>query len=295
MRKLIYVVLIMSPLLCGKDWIQLKNGGQECNVAVLASDDYQTLLEITIAGFYKSDTTILGKRYDIIKIPGTGWRLTPGVPLLPAIYKLVAIPSSKDIKLTILEKKDSLLSNYFLIPGPSINPGNPDTFIIDESKYNFDNFLPDSLTAYYGPALWRDYRVIQIKVYPVQFNPVQQKIRIITKLKLKIEYTGVNTLNDPIRPPRPTKAFTKLYEKYILNYNEYIKERTEWEGSYLIIVHDNFYEACLPLFSWKSRIGHKAVIKPLSEIGYDSATIYGYIKHAYDDWSMPLCSASDGT
>ncbi len=188
-----------------------------------------------------------------------------------------------------------MLSNYFLIPGPSINPGNPDTFIIDESKYNFDNFLPDSLTAYYGPALWRDYRVIQIKVYPVQFNPVQQKIRIITKLKLKIEYTGVNTLNDPIRPPRPTKAFTKLYEKYILNYNEYIKERTEWEGSYLIIVHDNFYEACLPLFSWKSRIGHKAVIKPLSEIGYDSATIYGYIKHAYDDWSMPLCSASDGT
>lgn len=53
-------------------------------------------------------------------------------------------------------------------------------------------------------------------------------------------------------------------------------------------MHDNFYEACLPFFSWKSRLGHKAVIKPLSEIGYDSATIYDYIKHAYDDWSIPL-------
>jgi hypothetical protein len=93
----------MSPLLCGKDWIQLKNGVQECNVAVLASDDYQTLLEIRISGFYKSDTLILGQKYDNIEIPGTGWRLAPGVPLLPAIYKLIAIPSSKDVKLTILE------------------------------------------------------------------------------------------------------------------------------------------------------------------------------------------------
>lgn len=98
----------------------------------------------------------------------------------------------------------------------------------------------------------------------------------------------MNRVNDPVHPPRPTKAFTNLYKEYILNYDEYIGERTKWEGSYLIIVHDNFYEACLPFFSWKSRLGHKAVIKPLSEIGYDSAAIYDYIHHAYDNWSIPL-------
>lgn len=216
MRRLIYFVLILTTFLSGKTWIQLKGSGQECNVAVLASDDYQTLLEITINGFYRGDTTIAEKRYNIVEIPGTGWRLTPGVPLLPAIYKIAAIPSSKDIKLTILEKEDTLLSDYYLVPGPSIDPENPDTFIIDENVYNSENFLPDSITAYYGPALWRDYRVIQLKIYPVQFNPVQKQIRIITKLILKIEYIGVNTVNDPTHSPRPTKAFTRLYEKYIL-------------------------------------------------------------------------------
>ena len=288
MSRLICCIPILISTLIGKDWIQLKNGVQECNITVLASDDYQTLIEINISGFYRNDTIILGQKYDNIEVPSTGWRLTPGLPLLPAIYKLIAIPSSKDVKLTIIEKEDTLLSNYYLIPSPSINPDNSDTFIIDEDIYNFDSFFPDSLTAYYGPALWRDCRVIQLKVYPVQFNPVKREIRIVTKLKLKVEYIGVNRVNDPVHPLRLTKAFVKLYKKYILNYEEYIKERTEWEGSYLIIVHDNFYEACLPFFRWKSRLGHNVVIKSLSEIGYDSVAIYDYIKHAYDDWSVPL-------
>lgn len=80
MRKIIYIILIISSFLCGKDWIQIKAGDQECNVSVLTSDNYQTLLEITIAGFYKSDTIISGQKYDNIEITGTGWRLTPGIP-----------------------------------------------------------------------------------------------------------------------------------------------------------------------------------------------------------------------
>lgn len=150
----------------------------------MASNDYHTLLAVTITGFYKSDTIISGQKYDIIEVPGTGWRLTPGIPLLPAIYKLVAIPPSKDVKMTILEKDDTLLSNYYLIPGPSINPDNPDTFLIDEDTYNTDEFLPDSIITYYGLALWRDYRVIQLKIYPVHYNPMKREVRIITKLKL---------------------------------------------------------------------------------------------------------------
>ncbi|MGQ9465909.1 MAG: C25 family peptidase propeptide domain-containing protein [bacterium] len=135
-----------------------------------------------------------------------------------------------------------MLSDYYLIPAqPAMPDFDPDSFIINDSLYNLDTYFFETLTSYYGPALWRDYRVIQLQVCPVQFNPVKRKIRVITRFKVSIEYTGLNTINDPILPPRPTKAFTNLYKKYILNYDEYIGERRVWEGSYLIIVHDPFY------------------------------------------------------
>jgi len=288
MKRLMLLIFIVISILIGKEWVQVKGIGQECLIDVIASDDFQTSLQVIVPGFYRIDTLIDDVEYNILEIPGTGVYLRDGFPTLPAIYKFIAIPPSKDIKITIVAIEDTLLSDYYLMPvQPAMPDFDPDSFIINDSLYNLDIYLPETLTSYYGPALWRDYRVIQLQVYPVQFNPVKREIRVIKKLKLKIEYAGINRLDDPIHPPRPTKVFTKLYEKFILNY-EYVKERTEWEGSYLIIVHDNFYEACLPLFNWKSTLGHKVVIKPLSEIGYDSAAVYDYIKYAYENWSIPL-------
>ncbi|MEO0226659.1 MAG: C25 family cysteine peptidase, partial [candidate division WOR-3 bacterium] len=288
-RTLILIFTILCSFSNGKDWIKLEGTGQECLINVIHSDDFQTSLEIAVPGFYKIDTVINNTEYNIVDIPNTGVYLREGLPMVPAIYKIIAIPSSKDVKVTLVVIKDTLLSDYCLMPAQRPLPEFvPDSFIINDSLYNRDIYYPETLASYYGPALWRDYRVIQLQVYPIQFNPLIRKIRIITKFKVIIEYVGLNTGNNPILPPRPTKTFTKLYKKYILNYDEYIGERTEWEGSYLIIVHDIFYEACLPLFSWKSRLGHKVVIKPLSEIGFTTQAIYNYIKHAYENWSIPL-------
>ena len=291
MKRLMLLIFIIISILIGKEWVQVKGIGQECLIDVIASDDFQTSLQVLISGFYRIDTLIDNVEYNILEIPGTGVYLRDGFPTLPAIYKFIAIPPSKDVKVTLVAIEDTLLSDYYLLPAqPAMPDFDPDSFIINDSLYNLDIYFPETLTSYYGPALWRDYRVIQLQVYPIQFNPVKHEIRVITKLKLKIEYTGVNTVNDPVSPPRPTKNFTKIYKKYILNYAEYIGNRTEWEGSYLIIVHDPFYYdgSCLPLFNWKSQIGYKTVIKPLSEIGYDSAAVYDYIKYAYDNWSIPL-------
>jgi len=55
---------------------------------------------------------------------------------------------------------------------------------------------------------------------------------------------------------------------------------------YLIIAHDNFYDAILPLAEWKHRKGLRTKIVKLSEIGSGTAQIRNYVVDAYNNWEV---------
>ena len=55
---------------------------------------------------------------------------------------------------------------------------------------------------------------------------------------------------------------------------------------YLIITHDQYYEALQPLAQWKTQKGIKAKVVKLSDIGYDTVQIKNYITNAYNAWPI---------
>lgn len=57
-------------------------------------------------------------------------------------------------------------------------------------------------------------------------------------------------------------------------------------GRYLIIAHDNFYEAAQPLAEWKYRKGMKSKLVRLSDIGYNASDIRNYVLNAYYTWDI---------
>jgi hypothetical protein len=57
-------------------------------------------------------------------------------------------------------------------------------------------------------------------------------------------------------------------------------------AKYLIITHDTYYDAIIPLAEWKTRKGIKAKIVRLSEIGSDSTEIKSYVTNAYNNWQI---------
>jgi hypothetical protein len=56
---------------------------------------------------------------------------------------------------------------------------------------------------------------------------------------------------------------------------------------YLIITHDNFYDAIQPLAEWKHKKGLRTKIARLSEIGSSQSQIRTYIQNAYTTWQIP--------
>ena len=55
---------------------------------------------------------------------------------------------------------------------------------------------------------------------------------------------------------------------------------------YLIITHDNYYDALQPLAQWKTQKGIKTKIVKISDIGGDSTQIRDFIVNAYNAWQI---------
>ncbi len=66
-----------------------------------------------------------------------------------------------------------------------------------------------------------------------------------------------------------------------------ISSAQETGARYLIITHDNFYNAVLPLAEWKHKKGMRTKVVKLSEIGSTSSEIQSFIQDAYDNWTIP--------
>lgn len=56
---------------------------------------------------------------------------------------------------------------------------------------------------------------------------------------------------------------------------------------YLIVTHDNFYNAVLPLAQWKHKKGMRTKLVRLSETGSSAIDIRNYIVSAYNTWQIP--------
>jgi hypothetical protein len=56
---------------------------------------------------------------------------------------------------------------------------------------------------------------------------------------------------------------------------------------YLVITHDNFYNAVQPLAQWKHKKGLRTKVVKLSEIGSSTYQIRNYVVNAYNSWQIP--------
>ncbi len=60
----------------------------------------------------------------------------------------------------------------------------------------------------------------------------------------------------------------------------------ETGARYLIITHDDYYNALAPIAEWKTRKGYKTMTVPLSETGSSPLQIRNYVINAYNTWDI---------
>ncbi|MEO0225810.1 MAG: C25 family cysteine peptidase, partial [candidate division WOR-3 bacterium] len=291
MRKVLLAVVVCVALSFAS-WVTLTGPYEsKSDVSVITSNSQKTIIELSLPGVLIENIEVNGRIYNNLSLPvENGGILTEiGKPQIPILCRLVGIPPDCDVKLRITKVEYKTITDINLIPLQPPLPENLETqdFVIDQVCYQTNQFYPDNWAKLEEPAVIRDYRVVPLLIQPVRYNPVTNELQVATQLRLELIYEGISSISrKEIFRPAPSRAFEKIYRNFIINYDFLAPPQSPIDGTYLIIVPDNFYNHILPLAQWKRKKGWRTVVTRTSQIGtpLDSAKIYNYIHTAYTNW-----------
>jgi hypothetical protein len=281
-------VLIIPLGACGARWIDVgAPSGTELNVRVVEADEWHTIIEMEMGGFWVMEREEDGDLYHLLTIPGAGWLSDIGRPHLPVVSRLVAVPPAGPVQLEILDREEVVLEGYHVYPAQKPLPelmafsGHP--FTVDSRFYLQDLTYPERQAEIVRTEQWRDYYVAQVVVNPIRTNPSKGQLVVCRRMLLEIKGSGSLPAS---HGAAPTKTFDRLYRRFLVNYDAVRPAGLPSTGQYLVIVPDMFYSDVVPLAEWKHKKGIQAHVTKLSEIGVspDENDIKQYIQDAYDTW-----------
>jgi hypothetical protein len=150
------------------------------------------------------DTLSDGRLYQKIRGENHTYR-NPGDPWLPEYIVLAGIPFNSQPTIKILNKKQSLKQNQFIIPYPVENPAlvKQDFDKIDKYVYSKNDFFPISPVDISGTYVVRYANILQIKIAPYQFNPVTRELIYNHDLTIRVDFNSIGLqnieqVNDPM-------------------------------------------------------------------------------------------------
>ncbi|MFX0065913.1 MAG: C25 family cysteine peptidase, partial [Candidatus Hermodarchaeota archaeon] len=239
--------------------------------------------------------------FNILHVPDAGHAGVIGKPAVPMLTRYLEIPKNINFNLQVVYSEMAVLDDFNVIPALEDAEDYPNAsepeFTLDDTTYKTDAFFPSEVVSVETnkTIIVRGHRVVPLSLYPVQFNPVKEQLRVYSRIEVRIVYDRPAQL-EPVPDRFTSSAFEEFLDSFILNYRY---GRDDWwtpvwdaggkEGAeYLIITHDDFFDAIQPLASWKRQKGLITAVVKTSEIKAASPPtadeIAQYIQDAYDTW-----------
>ncbi|HRW22585.1 MAG TPA: C25 family cysteine peptidase, partial [Bacteroidales bacterium] len=230
----------------------------------------------------------------IVNAPNGGRIYEKGAPDLPLLSTSLIIDDNGMYSAEIVQGDYIELEDINIAPSKgsllrSVNPNDvPYTY---GEAYQKDEFYPETNGKLSKPFILRDFRGINLQVFPYTYNPISKVLRIYTSLEVKL--TKTNKTND-INSISRTKSldlingsFNEIYESVFLNYQTNPVKYTPLEepspGNILIISHPEYTESMTDYITWKIEKGFEVEIIDVTEIGNTATAISAYVDNYFND------------
>ena len=205
----------------------------------------------------------------------------PDQPELPIYSHLVSLPDNGNYVLKEFKYDfDEIKLDNQIIPFIWEDIDNIPSYI-----YHWNEWFPQEIINISKPNIMRGNRFSQISLSSVQYNPAENKVRILKDItaKFEIDYS-INENPKKLNRDLSSNSFSRICRENILGNNN---SRNHEKGSYLFIAPENCATALQPLLRWKEKSGHKTRLALLSETGSTNTEIKNYLQTAYETWDIP--------
>jgi hypothetical protein len=285
-------------------WISFSSGqlavGQPGDVSaypdidLLTSNANEVILEVNFPGMVINDVVKEATTYQSLFIPGGGRTSNLGWAELPTFGRFIAVPLQAEPQIEVLEYTFQTLSGYNIYPAqeqPVDKAGAPEPeFVKDQEFYQRNEFYPDRMAFVEEPKIIRGCPVSLFTLFPVQYNPAAQELKVCSRMKVKISFVGGSGLF--VDRVHRSPYFEPLYQNLLLNYSSLGAPpppggKSDTGCDFLIITHPDFQAWAESLAFWKNLTGISTWVKNTTETGSDTGSIRSYIQNAYDTWTPP--------
>ena len=303
MKKIfISVILIISSFSLYADWVDIPENAGKKLFEHTSYGKESTDIRFSLNG-YKIETIVENnENYKKISYWNEGEFVEIGKPDLPRFSRLIAIPNEGEVSFAINFFEDYFITDVNIYPRQSLKSEsriNSREFVIDEGFYESAEIFPVEIVQIGEPAIMRDYRIVNVTINPFQYDPQNNKLRIVKNVDITVNTNGRGGENIKLNDRKKSRFFGSTYQSMILNYDSITSRNDEFQSPcYLFIYPDDAaIEATLEILAnWKHQKGFEVVMASTTQTGTSLYNIKNYIQNAYDTWENPpefICLVGD--
>ncbi|MBR4638467.1 MAG: hypothetical protein IKO81_07470, partial [Bacteroidales bacterium] len=284
MKKLFLWVVLLT--FCPFVWAQ--------NLQVTQNSYQKVAISFETGALSVEDISVPEGVFSMISLPGYAYSYNPGSPQLPQLTKLIQTPvcdsvvarvvaaEYTDYDAAALGVQHPLFPSQASVSKAEVNP----PFTYNASVYQSDAFFHHPLVKVEKAGVKRNVALANLYFSPVQYNPVQQKIRIYSHVDVEVTFVNANMART-VELQKYASPMFSLDRSMVVNKMQ--ETRNEYSTSpikYLIVANPMFADnAELAAFvSWKRRLGYLVEVAYTggANVGTTTTAIKSFIQSRYD-------------
>src|SRR3972149_9736076 len=204
-KIMLFLFVLILHFFAQDNWVSFyKQESTAPTVKLLSSNNNNVSFFVQINGMSVSNKNVDKVTYQSLSIPDAEVITQEGLPQVPVITKLIAIPDCDDVSLSITPSNELVFSDYNILPAPRFDKkkwqDGTDRIeqVFEENKniYSSNIDFPGKYGEIIEVGYCRDQKIARVAIYPLQFNPMTKTIKVITDYDINLSFTnptsGVN-------------------------------------------------------------------------------------------------------
>ena len=278
-KKLVTVMAIITGMVAVSQ-------AQNIQFTLLHSNSNEAVVRVDFGTFQTETVSVNGEDMQKLIMADAYPVLKKGSPeLLQTAFSLI-VPEGSNPETEILDAQYAVVESFALAPSKGSLYRNVDPENVPYTKnadYQAADYLLGNAIQTGETYQLRDYQGMNFKVYPFDYNPVAQKLKIYSSVTVKVTFNSTKSIATATKNNR---TFDALYANQFLNYSTLRGTLIGEEGDILIICPENFMEAMQPYVDWKIRNGYNTEMVSVTAAGNNANAIKTYITDYYNEHNL---------
>lgn len=258
--------------------------GDMCSVDLVESDAGHIIVDVTVPGFWLGKTVAGGTTWDSIELPGFYTQTEVGLPEVPTVPQMFALPFGSSADVTIVDVDYSSYSGINLVPmqTPEIDmPHNPFPFRQDIEAYSTNGFFPGNWAESVNPSIWGGINTDRLNITPFRYNPETGELQAARSIRIRIDFVG----SASAIAFSSTDFVRSAASRMLINYemvDAAASAPTDAEAAaYVFVTTEANLAAVMPLVEFYQGIGYETAVETLAS-GSSTGAIKAAITDHYD-------------